>query len=165
MKYVLFVLAALGLVAAYAAGRWPERERRLVLEGEVAVLQGRLQDAEERVRMDALLAELQNLMEVVGQKNYGEAQTLSSRFFDRTRAESGRTSQAGFKAALDAVLGLRDGVTAALAQADPAVSQRLRLADRRLRDALGYRPTSAPPAAPPAAAAPGEGPAAPSPPA
>lgn len=151
MKKAAVVAAAVLSAVAYVGGRWPERERRLALMGEVGMLQSRLEDAEARVRMGELLAELQSLMEVVAQKNYGEAQQLSSRFFDHARAELVRTPQSAFKEALEAVLPMRDGITAALAQADPAVLQRLKQAEQRLRGALGFRGSTATPGAPPVA--------------
>lgn len=145
MKRALVVLTVLLIAVAYVGGRWPERERRLALQGEVGMLQSRLDDAEARVRMGELVAELQSLMEVVAQKNYGEAQQLSSRFFDHARAESERTPQPAFKESLRDVLPLRDIVTAALAQADPAVLRNLKQAEQRLKGALGYRTTMAAP--------------------
>lgn len=138
MKKLLVLLAVVLIAAAYAAGSWPERQRRLALEGEVQILDRRVQEAEARVRMGTLLGELQNLMETVIQKNYGQAQPLSSAFFDHTRAETGRTPQPAFRDALEGVLAMRDPVTAALAQGDPAVIDHMRKAERRLKHALGY---------------------------
>jgi hypothetical protein len=140
MKKLLALLAVVLIAAAYVAGAWPERQRRLALEGEVQILDRRVEEAEARVRMGTLLGELQNLMETVGQKNYGQAQPLSSAFFDHARAETGRTPQPAFRDALEGVLAVRDPVTASLAQGDPAVMEQLRKAERRLKDALGYAP-------------------------
>jgi hypothetical protein len=152
MKKLLVLLVVVLIAAAYLAGFWPERQRRLALEGEVQILDRRVQEAESRVRMGTLLGELQGLMETVGQKNYGQAQPLSSSFFDHARAESGRTPQPAFKDALEGVLAMRDPVTAALAQGDPAVIEHLRKGERRLKDALGYPPSSPSPAAAPSPA-------------
>ncbi len=145
MRKLGVLLAVLLIAAAYVAGVWPERQRRLALEGELQILEGRVREAEARVRMGALLGEFQNLMETVSQKNYGQAQSLSSGFFDHARAESNRTPQPAFKDALEGVLAMRDPVTAALAQADPAVMDHLRKAERRLKDALGFAPSAPPP--------------------
>lgn len=148
MKKVFVLLAVLLIPAAYVAGLWPERERRLALEREVGTLQSRLEETDARVRLCGLLAESQGLVEAVAQKNYGQAQQLSSRFFDHARAESGRTPQPAFRDALETVLRVRDPVTAALARADAAALEHLKQAEGRLRGSLGYPPpTTAPGAA------------------
>jgi hypothetical protein len=74
MRNVLVLLAVALIAAAYVAGRWPERNRRLALEGEARILERRIEDAEARVRMASLIGEIQNLVEVAAEKNYGQAQ-------------------------------------------------------------------------------------------
>ncbi|HEY7515226.1 MAG TPA: hypothetical protein VIC87_12140 [Vicinamibacteria bacterium] len=148
MKKALVLLAAFLVAAAYVGGLWPERQRRLALEGEARILEHRLEDAEARVRLCGLLAELHGLTEAVRRKNYDQAGQLSSRFFDHARAESRRVSVPAFHDSLEAVLHLRDPVTAGLARADPATLEQLGQAERRLQGLLGSFPPAAPPGEP-----------------
>lgn len=156
MKKYLALLVIVLIVAAYLAGYWPERQRRLAAEGQAKALQAQLDDAQARVRLGGLLARLLTVMDAVGEKNYGQAQALSSAFFDQVREESARAPQAGLKDALEVVLKRRDAVTAGLTQADPAVFAALRQCQTELRNALGYPPATMPSAAP-AATAPAAG--------
>lgn len=160
MKKASVLLGIVLVAAAYVGGMWPERERRLALQDEVRVLQERLAHADAGNRLCRLLLQLQRLMDEVSQRNYGQAQRLSSDFFDAARAEAA-TAEPGVRDSLEAALRLRDPVTAALAQADPAALDQLRQAEARLKAALGQAPAAAaapapapavPPAASPAAA-------------
>jgi hypothetical protein len=154
-KFLLVVVVL--IAAAYVAGFWPQRERISALQAENASLQQRADAAEARVRAGALLGELLTLREVVQDMNYGQARTLSSPFFEHVRAEAGRTTDAGVKQALEAILAQRDAVTVALTQGDASSLAHVREAERRLRQALGYPPPAAAapvPALSPAAASP-----------
>ena len=155
LKFLLVVVVL--IAAAYVAGFWPQRERISALQAENVSLQQRLEAAEARVRAGALLGELLTLREVAQEMNYGQARTLASPFFEKARAEAGRTTDAGVKQALEAILAMRDTVTVALTQGDGAALGHLHEAERRLRLSLGYPapPPVAPlPAPPPVAATP-----------
>lgn len=152
--FTLMVVAAVLLLAAYVAGYWPQRERMSALETEKASLQQRADAAEGKVRAGQLLGELLALKETVQEMNYGQARGLSSPFFEHVRAEAGRTTDGGIKQALESIQTLRDPVTIALTQGDPAALSHLREAERRLRVALGY-PAPATAAAPAPSLAPG----------
>jgi hypothetical protein len=145
---VLLVMAVVLLGAAYVAGYWPQRDRLGALEGEKTQLQQRADAAEEKVRAGQLLGDLLALVETVEQMNYGHARGLSSPFFDRVRAEAGRATDPGLRQALGGIQQLRDPVTIALTQGDPAALNQLREAARRLRMALGYPAPAAPAATP-----------------
>ena len=153
------VLVVIGV--AYVAGHWPERARRVALEFENTSLRTQLEDAETRVRVARVLGELMYVSEAVAARNYGQAQTLSSGFFDRALNEAGRTTDTDFRTTLDGILQNRDAVTGALARGDQAALATLHQSQRRLREALGYPvATPEPPAAmtpttdPPTATAP-----------
>jgi hypothetical protein len=135
---VLLALAAGVVLAAYVAGYWPQRQRLQQLEAEKTLLQQRADAAEARLRVGALLGELLTLKETVQEMNYGQARGLSSPFFERVRAEAGRTADPALKPVLESVLAARDQVTVALTQGDPSSLTHLREAERRLRLALGY---------------------------
>ena len=126
------------IVAAYLAGYWPERQQRVALEAENASLRARVTDAEAHVRVAHLLGELMHVTEAIEVMNYGQAQTLSSDFFDNVLTEAGRTSDADFRSMLDSILQDRDATTGALARADQAALETLRDAQTRLREALEY---------------------------
>jgi hypothetical protein len=157
MKKVLSVVVVAAVGGAYLYGWWPQRERRLAAEARVASLERELAAAQSRVRLAELHGQLLGLIDVVSEKNYGQAQALSTRFFDAARAEAGRTSEAAHRAALEAILAMRDAVTAALTQGDPASLAQLHDAESRLRRALGYplpAPAAPAPPSPPATPAP-----------
>jgi hypothetical protein len=145
------VLVVVLLAAAYVAGFWPQRERVSALQAESASLQQRLDAAEAKVRSGVLLGELLTFKEVVQEMNYGQARGLSSPFFEHVAAEAARTTDASLKQALAAILAQRDAVTVALTQGDAAALGRLREAEARLRQALGYPAPSAGAAAAPLA--------------
>jgi hypothetical protein len=71
-------------------------------------------------------------------QDYGQAQELSSPFFDGVRQESTTTTLTEFRSVLNEVLSRRDAITASLARADPAVLEALRMIDAQMRRALGY---------------------------
>ncbi len=145
MKRVLGLVIVLMIAGAYAAGLWPERQRRLAAESELQALRGRLDEAEARVRLGKLLGDAITLREVVSQRNYGQAQSLATAFFDRVRAESSRAAPGGLRQALEAVHERRDAVTVSLTQADPVALDHLRLAEESLRAALGLGASAVPP--------------------
>jgi hypothetical protein len=124
--------------AVFLMGYWPERAKRVALEGEVATLRGQLDEAGARVRMGRLLGDLLVVIEATNALNYGQAQGLSSKFFDGVRLEADRTPVPSFKTTLEGILRNRDGVTAALTRGDAAALETLRSSERQLREALSY---------------------------
>jgi hypothetical protein len=157
MKKVLIVLVL--LILAYGAGFWGEYRKRSAVESELARQQAQLAEAHERVRSGELLGQILNLKDAAVARNYGHAQELSTKLFEATRAESGRVSRSGsLSPALEAVLAMRDAVTAALTRSDPASVDIIEQAESRLRQGLGYPvtpravPAPAPSASPSAAA-------------
>jgi len=127
----VFVLAA--IVAAFVAGYWPEHQRRIAAEAESEAVRRRVSSLEDRVRAAQLHGELLNLIDAVEAMNFGEAQSRSSSFFDRVRAEAGRTQDLRLRSVLDEILTRRDSVTSALTRGDAAVAATLAEAERALR--------------------------------
>lgn len=131
--------AILVLIAiAFVAGYWPEHQRRIVAEAESASAAARLAALDDRDHLAAILGELLNLTDAVAAMNYGQAQSLSSIFFDAVAAEAARTHNAGFKTALEAILQRRDAVTGLVVKGDAAAMEPLREAQHQLRQVLGY---------------------------
>ena len=87
--------AALVIVLAgltYLVGYWPEHRRRQALQGQVTSLQVQLAEAQAQARLGGLLGQILAAEDAVSAQNYGQAQTLSSRFFDSVRTEAARTA-------------------------------------------------------------------------
>ena len=138
MKRILAVVAVVVVALAYLAGFWPQHRQLTVARTENLGLQQRLAEAESRVRLAAVLGQLLRLSDAVTTRNYGEAATLSSSFFDSVRAEAARPNPPAVTEALERMLRTRDQVTSAIAQTDPSVSVSLKEHERTLRRALGY---------------------------
>jgi hypothetical protein len=130
----VIVLAGL----AYVVGYWPEHQRRQALEGEVASLQVQLTSAQARVRLGGLLGQLLAAEDAVSAQNYGQAQVLSSKFFDAVRGEAGQTAPGTLKDALGKVVQMRDTVTASLTRGEPQALTLLRDAETLVRSELGF---------------------------
>jgi predicted negative regulator of RcsB-dependent stress response len=138
MKRMLAIVVVVVVALAYLAGFWPQHRQLNDAQAESRRLQERLTSAEGRVRLAELLGQLLRLSDAVTARNYGEAATLSSSFFDSVRAEAARADQPAVKEALETILRTRDQVTTAIAQTDPSVSVSLKEHERTLRRALGY---------------------------
>lgn len=154
-------IAATCLVLGGAAGFWPQYQRRVETERQLAaarqdleVARGQLDGATSAVRLSGLLGQSLVLRDLVAGQNYGLAQQHATRFFDAVREEAARTAPGSIAAsALEAVLATRDRVTAGVSTADPTVALVSREIEARLRGALGYQvpevplPVVAPPSA------------------
>jgi hypothetical protein len=137
MKRVIAAVGIVILLVVFIAGYWPQRQQVVRLETEVSTLRDRVTNLEARNRAAALLGDLLNLTDAVARKDYGQAQQLSSAFFDRVRAETASTD-ASLASGLSSVLGGRDVVTSALARGDGTVVEQLRQIELQLRQLLGY---------------------------
>jgi len=123
---------------AYLAGYWPERQRRQALEGQLTSLRAELAEAQAQVRLGGLLGQLLAAEDAVSAQNYGDAQALSSKFFDAVRAEATRTAAGSFRDVLEKVARMRDPVTASLTRGDPQALTLLRDAETLVRSVLGF---------------------------
>jgi type II secretory pathway pseudopilin PulG len=155
MKRLLAVLVVLLIAGAFAAGYWPQRQARVRAEQEatevgrqLAEVRAELARAEARDRQGRLFGRLLALQDAVASGNFGEAQALSTPFFDSVRDEAAREPDAAVRTSLDAILMRRDTLTAGLARGEGSVREVLVPIERELRRALGYP-------VPPFAAAPG----------
>jgi len=139
-RRIAFGISVILIAAAYAGGYWPERQRRVAAQAESAVLRSRVADLEARQRIGALLGDVLSLSEAVSSMNYGQAQEMSSGFFDRVQAEALALGDSDLAPALARIARQRDAVTAALARGDQRALDPLRQAQLLLREALGYPP-------------------------
>lgn len=138
MKRALLIAAVVVVGLAYVAGYWPQHQQLTDARGQLSETQTRLATAEARIRLGEVLGHLLALSDAVAAKNYGQAATLSSSFFDTVRSEASRTTQPEVTAALQDILNARDRVTTAIAGTDPALTGVLKEQERSLRRALGY---------------------------
>ena len=145
MRRVLAALVVLLIAGAFVAGYWPQRERLLQAQAEavearrlLSEARSQVAEAEAKARLGLLFGQFLALQDAVVTGNYGEAQALSSPFFDRVRDEAGKVTDASARTALDAVLMRRDTVTAGLARSETSVREVLVPIERELRRALGY---------------------------
>jgi hypothetical protein len=140
--FAALVIVLAGL--AFLAGYWPEHHRRQALEGQLTSLRVQLAEAQARVRLGGLPGQILATEDAVSAQDYGQAQTLSSQFFDALRAEAARTTAGSVKGGLEKIAGMCDSVTASLTRADPQALTLLRDAEAHVREALGRsRPTTA----------------------
>jgi hypothetical protein len=137
-KRIAAIAAVVLVSGVFLAGYLPQRRLRTVAEQEASALREQLAAAEARVRMGRLLGQILTVREVVVRQNYGQAQDLSSEFFDSVRKEATTTPLTEFRSVLNEVLSRRDSITASLAKADPAILEVLRTIEAQMRRALGY---------------------------
>jgi hypothetical protein len=103
-KRIVAIVAVVLLGAAFLAGYVPERLRRTTAEREMARVRNDLVVAGDRVRSSELLGRLLMVREVTARQDYGQAQELSSAFFDAVRAEASATRDAQLRSGLNEAL-------------------------------------------------------------
>lgn len=143
MRKIAIIGVAVLVVVAFLAGFWPQHRRLTESQDQVRSLQERLTAADTRVRLGEILGQLLHLSDAVRGKNFGQAATLSSAFFDAVRQEVSRTNSPEATNALNSILQTRDRVTTAIAGTDAGLESILRQHEEALRRALGY-PTRGP---------------------
>jgi hypothetical protein len=135
------IIAGVGVVAlviAYLAGYWPQHSQVNETRAQMQDLQTRLTAAEGRVRLGEVLGHLLRLSDAVAARNYGDASTLSSVFFDSVRTEATRADRPDVRTMLETIHATRDRVTSAIATADSTLGATLKEHEKTLRRSLGY---------------------------
>lgn len=152
------IVAVICALLGFALGFWPQYQQRKSTEALLAemtqqaeTLRGQLSQSTDRVKMGDILAQFLIMKDVVGAKNFGKAQELSTTWFDAVRAESQRTPNAEFKKALETALSYRDPVTVALTKADLGALGQMTGVEDAIRAALGFPAVRIAPENPPAA--------------
>ena len=115
MKRLLAIAVLVVVALAYLAGFWPQHRRLTDAQAQIRTLEGRLAAPEGRVRLAEVMGQLLRLSDAVTVRNYGEAATLSSSFFDSVRLEASRTDEPDVKDDLEGILKTRDQITTAIA--------------------------------------------------
>jgi type II secretory pathway pseudopilin PulG len=126
MKKLLLILGMVLLVAAYVGGYWPQRQKLQEAQKNNAQAAQQLTSAQAVVHITRLENDLVALVDQTQSQNYGEAQKLSSHFFDDLRAELDRSPNAPYRPSLETVFARRDAVTSGLTRADAATIGPLR---------------------------------------
>lgn len=129
MKRLGWIVLVVLLSAAYVAGYWYQfqrsREAQENLTADLKAASLQLAGAESRIRLCKLQNDLIALAYKTADKNYGDALSVSSRFFDQVLAEATRTENQKWKSSLESILQKRDAVTAALAKGEPSALELL----------------------------------------
>jgi type II secretory pathway pseudopilin PulG len=120
MKRAGIILGIILIGVAYVLGFWPQYQKARASQRQVAEMSAELASSQAQVGLYRLQNSLIAVVRQTGQKNYGEASTLSTKFFDDARSEVQRQSDPKVKAGLESILQQRDAVTAALAKGDPS---------------------------------------------
>jgi hypothetical protein len=113
---IVFLLMAL----SFGGGFWWEHEKMVAVQDKLDVATAQLAVSESAVRLCRLQDQLLTLVQETAEKNYGDAATLSTKFFNALGDEVARATQPNVKSAMQSILAQRDQVTAALAKGDPA---------------------------------------------
>lgn len=120
MKNKLIVWAVL-LGVGFLAGFVPQFVKCSRLEAELQGARQELVACGERMRLSEYRDLAAQIYLEAARKNYGLAAEAATRFFQGLREHAGETADAELKRRLEEILRLRDGVTAGLAKAEPAV--------------------------------------------
>jgi hypothetical protein len=138
---ILFVVL---MALSFGGGYWLEHEKFEEAQAQVITTAAQLTDAQNTLRFCRLQGQLLTLVDDTGNKNYGDAAVLSTKFFDDLRDDASITAPPNVKSALQSMLGQRDAVTADLAKGDPAVHDLLVQMSAQLRHVLDTASAPAP---------------------
>lgn len=154
MKRAVVIIGLLLIVAAYVFGFWPQYQDARQARAELQSVTRQLNQAQANLGLCALQQRLLALLQQASAKNYGEAATLSTQFFNQVNKEAQSQTDPTVKGKLSSILKQRDVVTSDLAKADPASVNVLNgiegtlfaLIDQALRGSgVGNLPSAAPP--------------------
>ena len=138
MKRIVATVVIALVATAYVLGFWPQHRRVVEARNQIDALQTRLAAADARIRLADLLGQLLRLSDAVTSKNYGEAATLSSAFFDSVRTETARADRPEVRSTLQEILSTRDRITTAIAATEASLPSVLKEHERTLRQSLGF---------------------------
>jgi hypothetical protein len=119
MKRAVIITGIVLIGIAYVLGFWPQYQKVQITKRQLKEVYTELDNAHAQVGLYILQHDLLAVIRQTEQKNYGQASTLSTKFFDAVRDELPRQSDPKVKSALQSILQQRDAVTSALAKGDP----------------------------------------------
>lgn len=118
MRNFIGVLVLLAI--AFGGGFWWEHQRTASVQEKLDAASAQLAQASSSLSLYRLQDQLLTLVGDTASKNYGDAASVSTSFFDNVNDELSRAGQSAVKSALQSILAQRDQVTAQLAKGDPA---------------------------------------------
>jgi hypothetical protein len=118
MRYFFIVLVLIAL--SFGGGFWWEHGRMESVQHKLNAASAQLSQDDAVIRVCRLQDQLLTLVEDTANKNYGDAATVSTKFFNQLASEVSQETQPAVKSAMQSILAQRDQVTAELAKADPA---------------------------------------------
>jgi FtsZ-interacting cell division protein ZipA len=118
MRRAGVIVGILMIVGAYFIGFWPQYQTSSKLRGQLQTATTQLSRLEAQVGLSRLQQDLLGVIRQTSAKNYGDASTLSTHFFNEVSQEEARQTQPRAKAALQSILAQRDVVTSDLAKGD-----------------------------------------------
>lgn len=146
MRIALIVLLLMAL--SFGGGFWWEHGKMEAVQNKLDTATAQLTASESAVRLCRLQDQLLTLVQTTGAKNYGDAATLSTKFFNALGNEVARATQPNIKSAMQSILAQRDQVTAELAKGDPASHDMFVQMSATFRQVLGNNGASTAPTAP-----------------
>ncbi|MGH9739913.1 MAG: hypothetical protein ACRD4X_15195 [Candidatus Acidiferrales bacterium] len=117
MRY--FIVLVL-LAVAFGGGFWWAHEKTEAVQNKLDAANAQLTQANATDRVYGLQNQLLTLVDDTANKNYGDAATVSTKFFNDLNGDISQENEAGVKSAMQAILAQRDQVTGELAKGDPA---------------------------------------------
>jgi hypothetical protein len=133
MKKALTIVVILLLGGAYLGGYWPQQQKVQEAERRSDQATQQLAAAQTVVRITRLENDIVALVDQTQNQNYGEAQKLSTRFFDDVRSELDRSPSAPYRQTLETIFARRDAVTSGLTRADAVTIGPLRQSMNEVR--------------------------------
>ena len=119
MKRAVIITGVVLIGIAYVLGFWPQFQKARESQRQLEQMTAEFTGLQAQLRLYQLQNSLMGVVRQTSQKNYGQASTLSTKFFDEARAEAQRQTDPAVKTAIESILQQRDAVTAALAKGDP----------------------------------------------
>lgn len=120
MKRVGIIIGIVLILGAYVFGYWPERQATLETRQHLAIVQTQLTAAQSQLALCRLQIHLLALVRQTEAKNYGNASSLSTSFFNEVSRQASAATDSDVKSTLQSILQKRDAVTGLLAKGDPS---------------------------------------------
>lgn len=139
MRFVFIVIVLMAL--SFGGGFWWEHNRTNSVRGKLQADEAQLATDQQTISLCQLQQQLFSLVDDTANKNYGDAATLSTKFFNSLSADVPNATEPQVKSVLQSILAQRDQVTADLAKGDPASHDLFVQMSNNLRQAL---PAAAP---------------------
>jgi len=146
MRFALIVLVLMGL--SFGGGFWWEYSRTNSVRGRLQATEAQLTTDQYQISLCQLQQQLLTLVDDTANRNYGDAATVSTKFFNNLNAVESKATEPQMKSLLQSILSQRDTVTADLAKADPTAHDLFVQMSQKFHQALqtaAFQPTMSTP--------------------